>query len=186
MSDEKDFDISKLRLSQNFGDIVGARKLVTTIPVRKPSRQEFIRVHPSDDYRLETATVELKEERETYIVSPELWPEIPGEIVAKALYVYTNRQGVIALWPIRLPDETGRLDHWNSAALDAAELARRKWIRVAANMSLGAYEIFEATAVIPDPEWPDLSFQEILKIAFRNQYIDSIDHPVLQRLRGEE
>jgi hypothetical protein len=37
---------------------------------------------------------------------------------------------------------------------------------------------------LPDPEWPEVSFQEILKIAFKDKIIQSIDHPVIQRLRG--
>jgi hypothetical protein len=53
-----------------------------------------------------------------------------------------------------------------------------------ANLSLGAYEIFEAQDKIPDPEWPDMPFQEILQIAFRDQFIDDVNHPVLKRLRG--
>jgi hypothetical protein len=179
------FEVSDLRLSQDFVTKVGVRKLITTVPVRKPNRQEFIRVHPSDDFRLETAIVELKEERETYLVSPSLWADIPGEIIPKVLYTYINRQGVVALWPIRLPGEDGRLDTWNSSALDAAELARKTWIRVAANMSLGANEVFEATGGLPDADWPEEGFEEILQTAFRNLYIDDLDHPVLQRLRGE-
>ena len=51
-------------------------------------------------------------------------------------------------------------------------------------MSLGAYDIFEATANIPDPVWPELSFTDILKIAFRDKLIDRPDHPVIQQLRG--
>ena len=38
---------------------------------------------------------------------------------------------------------------------------------------------------IPDPEWPDLSLGEILKIAFRDYYIDTPDHAVIKRLRGQ-
>ena len=30
-----------------------------------------------------------------------------------------------------------------------------KWVRVTANMSLGAYEIFEASGDLPEPVWPD-------------------------------
>ena len=33
-------------------------------------------------------------------------------------------------------------------------------------MALGANEIFEAASTIPDPTWPDLSFQELIRIAF--------------------
>ena len=53
-----------------------------------------------------------------------------------------------------------------------------------ANMSLGAYEIFEATGDLPEPTWPELSVAEILKIAFRDRIVDNGDHPVVQRLRG--
>ena len=58
------------------------------------------------------------------------------------------------------------------------------WVRVKANMSLRAYEIFEAESTIPDPIWPDLSFEEIYRIAFKDRLIRSLDHPVVKRLRG--
>ena len=48
----------------------------------------------------------------------------------------------------------------------------KSWVRVTANMSLGAYEIFEASGDLPEPVWPDFSFQEILKIAFRDRIVD--------------
>ena len=35
-----------------------------------------------------------------------------------------------------------------------------------------------------EPVWPDISFEEILKIAFRDRYVDDVDHPLLQKLRG--
>jgi len=60
----------------------------------------------------------------------------------------------------------------------------QRWIRLKANMALGAYEIFEASGTIPDPVWPDLSFQELLRIGFRDRLVDRIDHPVIKRLRG--
>ena len=44
-----------------------------------------------------------------------------------------------------------------------------RWIRVKANMSLRAYEIFQAESAIPDPVWPDLSFEEIYRIAFKDR-----------------
>ena len=59
-----------------------------------------------------------------------------------------------------------------------------RWVRLTANMSLGAYEIFEAAGNIPQPVWPELSFPELLKIAFRDRLIDRLDHPVVLHLRG--
>ena len=61
-----------------------------------------------------------------------------------------------------------------------------QWVRVKANLSLGANEIAKASGVIPDPEWPDLSFQEMIRIAFRTLIIDRPDHAVIRRLRGLE
>jgi hypothetical protein len=52
-------------------------------------------------------------------------------------------------------------------------------------MSLGAYEIAEAQGTLSDPEWPDLSIGELLRIAFKGRLVDTIDHPILQKLRGE-
>jgi hypothetical protein len=121
---EHQFDPSRLRLSQNFSESVGVKKALLTVPVRKPGRQDFVRTHPDDSFRLETAVIELKEDRETYLIDPELWHELPGEIVPKVLFTTINRQGVLSLWPIRLPREDGRHDEWNRSALEAADLAR--------------------------------------------------------------
>jgi hypothetical protein len=52
-------------------------------------------------------------------------------------------------------------------------------------MTLGAYEVFDASAAIPEPLWPEYSYHELLRIAFRDRLVDRGDHPVLKRLRGE-
>src|SRR5262245_37913934 len=47
-----------------------------TVPIRKPNKQEFIRVHPSEAYRLTSAAlIDLQDERETFLVAPEFVPE---------------------------------------------------------------------------------------------------------------
>jgi hypothetical protein len=184
-NENKGFDLDKLRLSQDFHEVVGVKKALITVPVRKPSRQDFIRVLPGEDWKLETAIVELEVDRETYLIDPSLWSELPGEIIPKVLFTTINRQGVLTLWPIRLPGEDGRLDSWNQSALEAAEMAEKRWIRLASNKSLRAYEVYEATGDIPKPVWPDITFDKIIKIAFKNRYIDSRDHPVVHQLRGE-
>ena len=63
------FDVDSLRLSQDFTASF-VKKALLTVPVRKPSREWFIRTHPEDEYRLTTAVIELKEDREVYLVSP--------------------------------------------------------------------------------------------------------------------
>ena len=178
------FDVDSLRYSQDFASSIGVKKLLTTVPVRKPDSQAFVRVHPDEAYRLETAVLELKEDREIYLVDKRLWRELPGEIIPKVLFTYITRQGVVSLWPIRLPGEDGRIDDWNRSALEAAHKAMGSWIRVVSNRSLGGYELLQAVGDIPDPSWPEHSFQELLRVAFKGRFVRDLEHPALLRLRG--
>lgn len=164
---------------------MGVTKLLTTVPVRKPNRQDFVRVHPDPAYReTPVAIIELKEDRETYLLSRSIADQLPGEFNAVTLNTAINRQRVLQIWPVKLPGPDGKHNEWHRSAAEAAERATEKWVRVTANMSAGAYDIFEASGGLSDPVWPAISFEEILKIAFRDRYVDDVDHPLLQKLRG--
>jgi hypothetical protein len=178
------FDLSNLRLSQDFVETAGVKKLLTTVPVGKPNPQDFVRVHPSSDYRMELAVIEFKEDREIFLLPLPIAKQLPGEFAMVTLYTAVNRPGVTRLWPVRLPMSDGRINEWHRSAAEAAELAMTRWVRVKANMSLGAYEIFEAASTIPDPTWPEISFQELIRIGFRGRLVNNLDHPVIRRLRG--
>ena len=181
------FDPAALRISQDFAAAAGVKQVLTTIPVRKPNRHDFVRIHPSEDYQLTTAIIELKEERgEIYLVPSDLRDKLIGEVILATLFLAINRQGVVFFWPCKLPDPSGRANAWHESALAAVHAARGKWIRVQSDMSLGAYRIFEAIGELPDPDWPAVNMRDLLEIAFKGgKLIDSIDHPVLKRLRGE-
>jgi hypothetical protein len=56
------YNLAALRLSQDFASAVGVKRLIATIPVRKPSREWFIRTHPDPAFRLQTAVLDLKED----------------------------------------------------------------------------------------------------------------------------
>jgi hypothetical protein len=180
------FDLAKLRLSQNFNEAAGVKKLLRTVPVRKPNKQDFVRVHPDARFRENFAMIELRDDREEYLVAPGggLIAELAGEIVNKTLYTAVNRQGVVFLWPVRLPGPDGKEMIWHRSARDAAEEATKRWVRVSANLSLGAYEIIMAEAITMEPQWPEVSFQELVRTAFRDRLITTLDHPVVRRLRG--
>lgn len=109
---------------------------------------------------------------------------LPHEISNYTLFTSINRQGVLFLWPVRLPGGDGRVNDWHSSAEEAATKAITKWVRVQANMSLWAYEMFVAEAQYDEPEWPRYSFRELLRIAFsKGRFIDTLDHQVIKRLR---
>jgi len=179
------FDLASLRLNPSFVETAGVKKLLTTVPARRPSPQDFVRVHPSPDYRENFAMIDLKDDREDYLVRPEILPDLAGEVVYKTIFTAINRQGVVFLWPIRLPAPDDRKSDWPRSQREAAELAMRQWIRLKANMSLGAYEITMAESVMAEPVWPELSYQQLLSIAYRDRMITTLDHPVVKRLRGQ-
>jgi hypothetical protein len=61
-----------------------------------------VRVHPSAEFREDFPVIELKEEREEYIVTAGLVPALADELVTKTMYTAINRQGVVFFWPVRL------------------------------------------------------------------------------------
>ena len=178
------FDLAKLRVSQDFFETTNVKKLLTTVPVRKPASQDFVRVHASPKYRETLAFIELKDDREVYIVNLAAVPELQAECFIATLFTAITRTGVLFMWPVRVPAVDGRTNDWHTSAATAAQHAMTRWIRIKANMSLRAYEIFEAESAIPDPIWSDLSFGEIYRIAFKDRLINGPDHPVIKRLRG--
>jgi hypothetical protein len=180
-----DFDLDSLRLKQDFSETLGIQRVLSHVPVRKPNKTNFIRVHPGEDYRMDVGILEMKEERETFLVTPAMMSE-PGiyELVVPArLVTYITRQGVLALWPLKL-EKDGKLNPWHESALEAAQLAEKQWVSVRADMSLGAYQIFLATAELPEPEWPEHTFSELVRLGFKGLIVDTPDHPLIQQLTG--
>ncbi len=179
------FDPASLRLSQDYIGTVGVRKVLTTVPCRKPNRHEFVRVRPGEEWRIETAAFEDKVSRDVYLVERTLWGELAGEVYPVCLFLTVNRQSDVSLWPVKLPASDGKSNAWNESALAAARLAESKWVRVAANMGAGLYDVFEAAGELTDPTWPELAFPEVLRLCFRDRFIQSLDHPAIRALRGE-
>jgi hypothetical protein len=107
------------------------------------------------------------------------------EVFPVCLFLAINRQNDVFLWPVKLPRGDGRSNSWNESALAGAEAAENRWVRISANMTAGQYDVFQAQAELTDPTWPELSFKEILRLAFKDRFIKDADHPMLRQLRGE-
>jgi hypothetical protein len=181
-----EFDVEALRLPQNFIETAGVKKLLTTVPVRRPRPHDFNRVHPDPAFRANLAIIKVRDERdEIYLLTPSMAAALPGEFTMATVYTAINRQGDVFLWPVPLPQPDGRVNEWHRSAADAAERMMTKWIRLKANMSLGAYDIYEAQASVADPIWPpDLRYQELLRIGYRDKLVNMLEHPLIKRLRG--
>src|SRR5207247_1402890 len=51
-----------------------------------------------------------------------------------------HRDHGLFLWRVKLPGPDGKHNVWHRLAAEAAERAMKRWVRVTANMSLGAYD----------------------------------------------
>jgi hypothetical protein len=176
-------DLESLLLSTNAAAVVGTSEILSHVPIRKPNRHEFFRTRSEPGMWFDTGVFEDKEEREIFMVLPSMREALVGEIKPVLLVPSITRQGVLLLWPLKLPME-GPGRSWAETARQAAELAKTKWVRLVPDMGLGGYRIYQAEGALSEPEWPDKPLNEIMEIAFRDRIVDSADHPVVRRLRG--
>jgi len=175
------YDPQRLRLTTNFGEALAVKQHLITVPMRKPDRHWWIRTHPDHDFEVFV----LEDNGDIYVVAPKVAELCPEEVVAKRLYLAINATKTPFLWPVKLPGPDGQLDSWNQSAGQIADLAKHEWVRVMSNGDLGAYVAKSASNLTDEPAWPVETFDEILKIAFKDKVIASWDHPKLRQLRGE-
>ncbi len=183
------FAPENMRLPQEYLDQAVAQSVLGSIEVLKPKDQEFIRVHPSADYRHIAVLIEHQEEKGLrYFVHPSYAPRLTTvKTHLERLYLYTNRVGKLSFWPIKIAKD-GRENKWLETAITAAELAMTKWVRVSSDSSAGGYVTFAALGEFPKPDWEEKTqgrtvFQ-LLAIAFKERLILDEHHPVIRKLHG--
>ena len=180
-------NLEALRLSQDFTALAAVEKVLTSIPVRRPKKKEFIRVRPGSECRFDTFCLTDEDDNEVYLVTPELQPLLGPDVRATTLFTCMSRSSQVPfLWPIYLPDADGRLNSWPRSARKIAELAQTKWLKVTSDHDIQAYVPEVALGNLPEPEWPaELEMKDLIELAFGDRFIGDWDHPVLRRLRGE-
>ena len=180
------FDPAQFAANSAIVGNAGVVKELLACPVRKPNKQEFVRVHPDSAYRLLANIIEFKPEQETYLVMPEVAGAIPGTTRMVTLTLTVNRQGSAFLWPVPAPNPQGRENHWGPTARAAAAHAETKWVKVVSNMDQGSYDAFTAPGALGNPLWPKKSLRDLLALAFGETFIiRDLGHPVIKRLLGQ-
>lgn len=179
-------DLAAIRLQPNGSGETGiVQELAAHVPVRKPKRTEFVRTREEADMWLTTTVYIDRDDRgDVYFVPPTMRAALLGEAKSVILLPTITTQRVLTLWPLSIPVDDGRRNDWFTTAREAAEHAKTHWIRLVADMALGAYRIYRAEGQLPEPEWPDLSMSEMLRLGFKDRVIDRDDHPIIRRLRG--
>ncbi len=183
---DEEWNFYALRLDQNFESIIGVQQVLTSVRVRKPNNQEWFRVHPSKDMRLQSTVLRLKEEGEYYLIHRDLREALWDEIQPVMIFTAINHDGAVFLWPVRLPKGDGRTDQFMASDIAIAKLAESKWTRRQWVPENKSHKVSTANGLTDFPVWPDTTFQKLIETAFQDKFIRDLDHPILRRLRGEE
>ena len=182
--EQEDAFLTSIALRQDYAETVGVEKVLITVPFRKPNKDEFFRVHPSHQHRLDVSLVEFKTERELFVVTEAIEPAFIELVTPARLFLCVNRQGTTFIWPAKLPTGDRRNDAWRVSALETAAIAETHWTRVHADMNLGAYQPFKARTDLGEPQWRSESFTAILKLALKDRVVATMDHPAVKQHLG--
>jgi len=179
------FTLQSIKRAQDFSKDCAVKQKLVKVMVGKPNNQMFFRINDKEDYRTVTAVVVDKTERDTYLVEQNIEEEFAGQISYVTLYTGVTRQNGVFLWAIPLAGPNGKTNPWYETAHEAAQIAMTKWTRIQADMSVGCYAVFEALGNLSEPTWPEENFEQLVQIAFKDRYINTTDHPIIRRFRGE-
>jgi hypothetical protein len=178
-------DLSKMRVNPaKMATVVGVK--AAHIRVGRPDDQDFFRVHGSALYTLDTYLLRMKADREFFYVADYLWedPRVMKELKLYRLYFYVHLSRALGLWPVQLPDEAGNQNSWHESAMFVAEQAKDRWLRLMSGA--GGYLTIVGDEIDDEPVWPVMSFQEVIRVAFRTKIVADLDHPKLKQLRGQK
>jgi hypothetical protein len=193
------FDPRAFRLADDKSEL-GAVEKQSAYSVQKPKKDDFFTVHPGPDMRIPCAVMELSSETGSgfYLLTEEIAdelatdPAMSGLISFRDLLVcmhWTSRE--IFLWPLRRVDPHRADDKCNKSARDAAAAALTGWVRMAWNkrtMSYGKTIAKSTKYALPDweTELGGMNIYDLIEIAFSETYINSLDHPILKKLEGDD
>ena len=180
------FDPSRFAMPSTGAEEFGTRKIRSIIPVSKPGKMEWVHLLDDEDFLVPgAALLDLQDGGRMYLVVPDIAAQLDDDVRLYTLAPALTRQDKLFLWPCPMirPGETPI--PWHASHNDAFNAARSGWIRMKSNRACGFYDIIEQEKIMPEPDWPDMSFADMLQTAFNDDHIvDRDDHPALRRLLG--
>lgn len=181
------FDEKRLLLAQADPTAAGVEEKRYDVKYRKPPSDAFFMVHSDPAYTITIGTLELTGRDEAFFVDPSLWAALAGEkhFSYRRLHCCVTVAGDVFLWGLRIPDPDKKEQQWVKIPWCAAEDAKSGWVRLYWDESQRKHRVKVAKSQHSVPQWPRESLKELMKLAFSDSLIMSLDHPVLRRLRGE-
>jgi hypothetical protein len=171
-------DLKEHLLDQDDTEPV-TEELLVTVPIRKPSKKDFVRAHKSHRF---VALVWEDEDTGMHYIHPNVRQAfLEAEGYRKVLLaLMCTRRGTLFFWPVT----TSQQGDWQRSAIKALETAEEQWVKIIADMELRAYRLLKAIADYGDPDWKEYSLEELLEIAFRGRVIRDLDNKIARDALG--
>ena len=185
-NEKSHFDPSRFAMLSTGAEEFGTRKIRSVIPVNKPGKMEWVHLLDHEDFFIPgAALLDLQDGGRVYLVVPEIATQLNDDVRLYKLAPALTKQDKLFLWPCPIIQPGERPNPWHSSHNDAFNAAKSGWIRMKSNSACGFYDILEPEKIMPEPDWPEMSFTDMLQIAFNDDHIvDRDDHPALRRLLG--
>ena len=173
-------------LGRPLDELLPSEKVLTSLPVRKPKRDEWVRLHPEIHARV--YVYESKDDQSWYVVLPDFLEPLLDVVRYVEMSLAVNYAGTPFAWPVPLPTES-KSHRAHVTAFAGAEQARREWVRI--SWGDGEYDVYRRSSAKVEPKWPSEigSASEMLRFASKAggfEVIDSMDHPVVRGLLGRD
>ena len=157
---------------------IGETQVVLQVKFGRPRAQEWVRCHPEPERMKYFNAVRDQKTSKLFIVNPRVL-----SLVGTQARLYRVRQaittdGELYLWPA--PVE-GRLES-DITHLNAQQAALSQWIRI--EWDGKAFVAVEPQGDMGEPEWPELTFQQVLEMGLAGHLINNADHVLIRRLQG--
>jgi hypothetical protein len=143
MSNETTVDPFNLEALRSVPDLetVSVEKILTTVPVKRPGKNDFFRVHGAEGYVIDYYVLEhdTDQYQTTYWVTPGLWDVLSDYLRKVRLFTCISKRGNVFLWPAKLPTIDGNrgAKAWYKSALQAADEAKDRWVKIIGNRDIG-------------------------------------------------
>jgi hypothetical protein len=183
------FDPERLRYAaaEYASTDVPTKEVITAIKVRRPTNQEWFRLHR--EFQL-PAALYLRESKtsvtpEPWLVQPPCWELFkPKHLTAVRLQLAISSVDKVFLWDRKVARQGEEVTDYLDSLQQVADAAEEYWVRMEWDNNNRVYSFEEATVDLGDPPFPvDRTFGDWLRLAFRDRNIDREDHPVVLEYR---
>lgn len=178
-------DLNALRINPAATATVGVKPLITSIPIMKPKKSQFIQVcatRPAFPYS--AFAIDGGQGVGYYLVTNGVELLVPHHAKAYSFHLAINRSNQLFLLPLNEQRTNGHR-HSSADSLELAlEQAKRAWVQIVWSQDVMGYLAYEAVGSLAAPVWPALTDNDILNLAFKGRIITTVDHPIIQALQG--